>query len=162
MRIDIIEYTDEQLAMLTVDALDEVRSAQREKDKLTERLRETLDQEKRSLVDRGIFTSTIWGKRKAELTADYQKDVETVRESLVFFLHYLTMQGVPEVPTEVPYTVDYALNVEERMKIVRDYYLFTYDDPVARFAKFKEDWFAKTYLGELYQSLYHYLEDFAD
>ena len=50
MKIDIVSYTDEQYAAMTHTQIDEVRQAQKNKDKLTLKLRENLHKEKYALV----------------------------------------------------------------------------------------------------------------
>ena len=155
MTIDIINYTEEQLAALSAEKLLEIRETQLKKDKLYAQLQENLAKEKRKLIDRGAYPSDVWSKMQAERTAEYEKQVEILRDSLIFFLHYVA-DDAPMVYPDAPYTVDYSLSEEERMLIVKAYYEGAYTDELARFKAFKQDEFAKVYLGELYSPLHDY------
>ena len=155
MTIDIINYTEEQLAALSAEKLLEIRETQLKKDKLYAQLQENLAKEKRKLIDRGAYPSDVWSKMQAEQTAEYEKQVEILRDSLIFFLHYVA-DDAPMVYPDAPYTVDYSLSEEERMLIVKAYYEGAYTDELARFKAFKQDEFAKVYLGELYSPLHDY------
>ncbi len=164
MTIDIIDYTNEQFAALSAEKLEKVREAQVKKNKLLLALEERLSKLKSRLIDRGVYPSTLYSKRAAELTAQTQTEIEWLREALLFYLRYATnsgMSGDTTAPDDLPYTVDYALSEEERMVIVRTYYMNTYTDGAERFAAFQADTFAKTYLGELYAPLYYYIQDYA-
>ena len=155
MTIDIINYTDEQLAALSAEKLLEVREAQLKKDRLWAELGARLDKEKRNLIDKGAYPSDIWEKISAMLTAEYDAQVEILRDSLVFFLHYVA-DDAPIAYPNVPYKVDYALSEEERMFIVKEYYETAYLDEYERYAAFKKDDFVKVYIGELYLPLHDY------
>ncbi len=162
MIIDIINYTEEQYAALSAEKLQEIREAQLKKNKLLQSLAERLAAEKARLVDRGIFRSSIWTKRETELTAACNAEIEVVREALLFYLRYAGTEsgsGEDKVPSGVPYTVDYSLNEEERLLIVKEYYLNAYSNGQARFDAFEADAFARSYLGELYAPLWHYFQD---
>ncbi len=158
MTIDIIEYSELQYAALSSEKLEKIRAAQLKKDKLLQTLAARLKEEKQRLIDGGIFPSTMYAALETELTAACQAEIEEVREGLLFYLHYATNDGASgesTSPSDVPYTVDYSFTVEERLAVVRGYYETTYPDAAARFNAFKEDAFAKSYLGELYAPLYY-------
>ncbi len=158
MTIDIINYTEEQFAALSTEKLEEIRSAQLKKNKLTAALEERLREEKQKLVDKGAYPSDVWGKIESKLQAEYASEVQILREGLLFFLHYVAEDESNKNTTVegVPYTVDYSLSEEERMLIVKEYYETTYSDPVERYAAFKADTFVKVYIGELYLPLHDY------
>ncbi len=156
MVIDIVDYTEQQFAALRKASLQKIREAQVKKNELFKELNEKILEEKQRLIDRGVFPSNIWEKKKAELIAAYDEEVEALRETLLFYLYY--EGGSSDVPDEVLYPVDYSLPVEERMSQVRAYYQTTYSDAAERFNAFAADAFARTYLGELYAPLYHYFE----
>ena len=59
MEIDIIDYTNAQLAMLTEEQLREVQEAQLKKNRLLRELAEKLKEEKRRLINNGMFLSYI-------------------------------------------------------------------------------------------------------
>lgn len=155
MTIDIISYTDEQYALLTVEQLKEIRSAQMKKDKLKIALEEDLQAEKDSLVKKGIFNSNLYSLIEDKLKAEYTQQVELIRDGLQFYLKYSMQPDGSE--WDAPYPVNFALSYEARFNVVRNYYDTTYENAQARFQAFKADTFAPRYLGELYQSLYaHY------
>ena len=158
MVIDIITYTEAQFAALSTEKIEEIRNAQLKKNKLTLALEARLREEKQKLIDRGIYPSDIWGKIEAKLRAEYDNDVQILRDGLLFFLHYVAEKESAGGATDngVPYTVDYSLSEEERMLIVKEYYETTYSDPAQRYAAFKEDAFVKVYIGELYLPLHDY------
>ena len=157
MTIDIINYTEEQFAELSTEKLEEIRSAQLKKNKLTAALEEKLKTEKQRLVDRGAYPSDIWEKIEEKLRAKYAADVQIIRDGLLFFLHYVAEDEDKNTSLSgVPYKVDYSLSAEERMLIVKEYYETTYVDPAQRFTAFKEDSFVKVYIGELYLPLHDY------
>jgi len=154
MTIDIIEYTEDQFASLSTEKLIEIRAAQKKKDALTAALNEQIAQERRNLIDKGAYPSDVFERLEAELRAKYDSEVQDIRDSLLFYLHYVADSSIT-VP-DVPYPVDYSLSAEERMFALKAYYEETYEDPVERYAKFKKDTFAKSYLGELYAPLHDY------
>ena len=57
---------------------------------------------------------------------------------------------------DAPYTINYAMTIEERLAVVRAYYESTYTDATERFEAFKADKVAPNYLGEEYAPLYDY------
>ena len=155
MKIDIVNYSEDQLAALSAEKLLEVREIQLKKDKLSAQLQEKLAKEKRKLIDRGAYPSDLWAKMEEEWTAEYEQQVELLRESLIFFLHYVA-DDAPMVYPDAPYTVDYSLSEEERLLVVKKYYEDAYADEYERYSAFKKDAFAKVYLGELYSPLHDY------
>lgn len=156
MIIDIISYTDAQYAALTEEQLLEVKSAQLKKNKLDSALEEEKLAEKHRLIDNGTFLSNVWELYCAKLQAQHDTEVENLRESLLFYLRFSAKAD----SSDVGYTVDYALSIEERFAIVKQYYEMHYTDGAERFEAFKADKVAVAYLGELYAPLYDYfLED---
>lgn len=155
MEIDIISYTDEQYAALTTEQIQEVKSAQVEKNELDKALEEALEREKLRLSARGLLLSGLWELYSAKLTAEHDEKVNELREALLFYLRFTT-QPEDTAAQEAPYVVNYAYTIEERLEIVRKYYETTYTDAAERFAAFKEDEVAPLYLGEEYAALYDY------
>ena len=155
MTIDIINYTDEQLAALSAEKVLEIREAQLKKNKLLKDLNDRINEEKCNLINRGIYPSDIYDKIVVSLTEECDRKIDELRESLVFFLHYVA-DDAPIVYPDAPYTVDYSLTTEERLFIVKAYYEETYQDEYERYAAFKKDELAKVYLGELYTPLHDY------
>lgn len=153
MNIDIITFTNEQYATLNEAQLKEVYEAQVKKDRLGWKRDEDMQKEKYRLVKNGTFASQIWSAYCAQRQAEYEREVEILRESLLFFLRY-SVRG--DGDDEAPYVVDYALSETERAKIVKEYYEATYNNATERFNAFKEDLVAVRYLGEMYAPIWDY------
>lgn len=151
MTIDIITYTPEQYAQLTIDQIVEVRSAQKKKEKRTAELHEALRKEEARFLKNGTYYSSTYAATVADLNARYEADVEAIREALLFYLQYSRVTG-----QGVGYKVDYSLSYDERVKVVRNYYETQYEDATERFQAFKTDSTAMQYLGERYAPLYDY------
>ena len=150
MKIDIISYTDTQYAALTEEQIQEIKAAQLEKNRLENALAEAKRKEKHRLIERGIFLSGIWDAYQAKLQAEYDQKIESLRDSLLFYLRFSTKPDA----YGTGYTVNYDLSLEERVAIVRQYYESAYTDAKERFEAFKEDKVAVVYLEELYAPLY--------
>ena len=151
MEIDIISFTDEQFAALTEEQLLEVENVQMKKNRLTEDLEEEKRKEKFRLLKAGVVRSGIWTGICDSLDASYEREVEWLRDGLLFYLRFASK---PPEETSAPYEVDYSLSYEKRLEIVREYYDSTYSDPEEKFPAFKQDKVALNYLGELYAPLY--------
>lgn len=155
MEIDVINYTAEQMATLSNEQLLEVRKAQETKDKMTEKLAEDLLKADADMAKRGNYKSIAREYLREKIQADYDAELERIRESLLFYLRYSYRPG----SAQAPYLVDYSLSDEERLIIVKTYYMENYTDANKRFSDFKEDTVARQYLGEFYAPLYHYIYD---
>ncbi len=153
MKIDIISYSDAQYEAFTEEQIQEIKSAQLKKNKLERALAEAKRNEKHRLISRGIFLSPIWQAYQERLQAEYDQEIENLRDSLLFYLRFSTKIDVSE---ETGYTVDYSLPVEERLAIVRAYYQTNFTGAVERFEAFKADKVAIVYLEDLYAPLYDY------
>ncbi len=160
MVIDIINYTDEQYAALTVEQLKEIRAAQVKKDNLQVKLQDDVQKEKDTLVKKGIFNSKLFQLIEEKLEAEYERQVELIRDGLQFYLKYSMQPNGAE--TDAPYTINYALSYEERFAIVRSYYETEYTDAKERYIAFQNDKYALQYLGELYASLYAYFRGLSE
>ena len=151
MTIDIINYTQEQFSKLNSEQIQEIKRVQSVKDRLKRRLDEQKLNEKYRLSKAGIFRSNLWNLACGKLQNEYDAEVAVLRDGLLFYLQYSKQNS-----TGVGYTVDYSLSVADRVILVKEYYLRTYDDPNERFQKFKLDGVAPSYLCESYSSLYHW------
>ena len=151
MTIDVINYTDEQLAELGEEQILEVKSAQLKKNKLEADLAEKLATEKQRLIQRGIFLSEIWQSYCEVMTKKKDEEVELIKEALAFYLRFTARTDKTS-----GYLVDYSLSYERRKNIVQEYYLTTFTNPTERFNAFKDDPVARVYLGDLYAPLYDY------
>ena len=152
MKIDIISYTDTQYAALTEEQIQEIKAAQLEKNRLERALSEAKLKEKHRLIERGIFLSGIWEAYQEKLQAEHDQKIESLRDSLLFYLRFSTKPDA----YGTGYTVDYNLSVEERFAIVRQYYENKYTDASERFEAFEKDKVAVVYLEDLYSALYDY------
>lgn len=151
MTIDIISYTDGQFAALSEEQILEVESVQLKKNRLTEALKEKKRKEKYRLLKAGVFRSAVWEKICAALDESYGQEVDGLRDGLIFYLRFSSKAETGET---APYVVDYSLTYEARLSIVKNYYDATYTDGGQKFAAFKADKVAVSYLGELYAPLY--------
>lgn len=151
MTIDIISFTSEQFARLSEEQVLQVRSAQAKKNRLDRELAANKESEKYRLIKNGVFLSEIWERYCIKLQQEYEKELETLRQGLLFYLQYSKSEAA-----DVPYEVDYNSTAEERFNVVKAYYETTYTDGKERFEAFTADKFALSYLGELYALLYDY------
>ena len=156
MVIDIIAYTNEQFASMTGEQLLEVQAAQLKKNRLTSALEENLRQEKHRLIENGTYLSSMWPLIQEKLQKEYEQEVEIIRDALLFYLRFTLKPDT----SDAPYLVDYSLSEEERMYIVKDYYMEQYSDDKERFETFKADEIAVQYLGELYAPMYDYFRSY--
>lgn len=153
MEIDIISYTSEQYEKLSEAQLLEVQSAQMKKNRLLRKLNQDKQDEKNRLIENNTFLSELWELYCARLQEEYEQEVGAIRDGLLFYLQYSVRS---EEASSSPYSVNYALAMEERLAIVRSYYEVNYKDKVERFEAFKADKVAVGYLGEYYSPLYDY------
>ena len=156
MTIDIISFTDEQFALLSETQIQEVKSVQAQKDKLTNALSGAKKKEKFRLLKQGIFRSAVYELICAALDAEYAVKIEKLKDSLLFYLRFSTKVDIDESESS-PYTVDYSLTYQERFNVVKAYYLDAYSDSTERFETFKLDKIAPNYLGEFYSTMHDYL-----
>ena len=155
MDIDIISYTEMQLSYLSVEQLEEVRSAQLKKNALIKKQEELCQKEAFRLQKNGTYSSPIYTQYCAKMQTEYVQKIEEVRQALLFYLQY-TSRPNGTINQQAPYTVNYALPLQQRLEIVRNYYESAYSDAqaVARFSAFEKDEVAIVYLGEYYAPLY--------
>ncbi len=159
MVIDIISYTEEQLACLSAEQIMEVKTAQMKKNALLQQKEKVLLNEKFRIQKNGMFRSQMYKRFTDQINAEYTAKIEEIREALLFYLQYTSRPEDTE-GQDAPYVVNYALSLEQRLDIVRSYYYEAYSDPQERFDAFKNDEVAKVYLGEFYAPLYHvFLEE---
>ena len=150
MTIDIIQYTPEQFATLNSEQINEIKRVQSVKNRLTRKLQENRLKERYRISKAGIYRSAIWERIGEKLQEEYDAEVETLRTGLLFYLQYSYQSQ------STGYTVDYSLSIVDRVTLVKEYYVKTYQDPNERFEMFKADKVAPSYLGEAYSSLYEW------
>lgn len=156
MEIDIIAYSDKQLALLSEEELREVQSAQMKKNRLLRELAEKLKQEKRRLINNGLFLSYTWAWTKEYWEKVYEEEIGWVKDGLLFYLQY-----VQEPIGDAPYQLDFSLSVADRRAAVQTYYMQIYSSAQERYAAFKEDEVAPRYLCEAYNALHDYFAELA-
>ena len=163
MIFDIIDITEEEIKDLETVRLKLLRTAQQKKNELTHKLEKELAEQKRLLYSNGMQNSTLYPQIQAELTAEYEYQVEILKEQLLFNMSL----GEPTSGDETGgsgsdnsgYIVDYELSYIERYIQVRDYYL-SIEDPHERIALLRQDEVARQYLGTYYNTLFNYLVQF--
>ena len=155
MTIDIIDYTQGQLESMNEARLARVKKAQLRKKRLQRALEKNLQKEKDRLIENGTFVSTLYALTEEKLKKACEEEIEAVQAEL---LAYLASDKDSEGggTGEAPYLVDYSLCYDDRIDIVRDYYLRAYSDPLERAYTLKEDKIAIEYLGDYYGPLYDY------
>ncbi|MDE6558249.1 MAG: hypothetical protein K2K39_03975 [Clostridia bacterium] len=163
MTFDIIEISEEEAETLATVRLKLLRTAQQKKNELTHKLEAAIAEQKRLLYANGMENSSLSDQLEAELRAEYDYQVEILREQLLFNMSL----GEPTNGDETggsgddnsAYIVDYELSYVERYVHVRDYYL-TIEDPNERIALLAADDVARKYLGTYYNTLFNYLVQF--
>lgn len=163
MTFDIIDITEAEVKKLETVRLKLLRTAQQKKNELSHKLEKELAEQRRLAYSNGMENSTLYGQVAAEMTAEYEYQVEIIREQLLFNMSL----GEPTAGGETGgsgsdstgYLVDYELSYMERYIQVRDYYL-TVEDPDERIALLREDGVARQYLGSYYNTLFNYLVQF--
>ena len=164
MTFDIIDITEAEVKKLDSVRLKLLRTAQQKKNELYHKLENELAEQKRLIYSNGMGNSTLYSQISAELTAEYEYQVEIVREQLNFSMSL----GEPTLGHEMGptgnngtngYIVNYELSYMERYIEVRDYYL-TIEDPNERIQILRQDQVARQYLGSYYNTLFNYLVQF--
>ena len=163
MTFDIIDISAEEAEKLETVQLKLLRTAQQKKNELEHKLQAELAEQKRLTYANGMENSTIYSRISRELTAEYEYQVEILREQLIFNMSLRE----PTTPDETggsgsdnsAYLVDYELSYLERYIEVRDYYM-TIEDPDERLELLRIDKVAQDYLGTYYNLLFDYLYTF--
>lgn len=163
MTFDIIDITEAEVKTMETVRLKLLRTAQQKKNELYHKLENELAEHKRLMYSNGMENSTLYAQISAELTAEYEYQVEILREQLLFNMSL----GEPTTGGETGgtgmdntgYLVNYELSYMERYVQVRDYYL-TIEDPNERIALLRDDEVAIQYLGTFYNTLFNYLIQF--
>lgn len=163
MEFDIIDLTEEEAEALSTIRLKLLRTAQQKKNELEHKLKSDLAAFYGLCKTNNVHCSSIYADKKAALEAEYEYQVEVLREQLLFNMSL----GEPTQDGETGgsgsddsgYIVDYELSYLERYIAVRDYYLGI-EDPAERLALYAADETALDYLGSYYTTLYNYLSTF--
>lgn len=156
MLIDIIDLDDEAFRDLTSVQLAMVRAAQAKKNELAAKGEEEKQRQFCKLLTQGVARSTMRSDYEAAIDEDVKKQVDVIREDLMYQLAYGSAysDGNDLGPYRYPENPNYNLAAPQRFLVVRDYYMRIQSDPEARLEAYAMDLLAKSYLGEYYQTLY--------
>ena len=156
MEFDIIDVTEEELEKFTAVQMQLLRTAQKNKNNLKYNLEKDLEIFSRIVLTGDVKNSSLYEQKKAELTAEYNREIAALIEQLNYGLHLNEPYPDNEDLQKVGYIVDFSLNYTERYRIVRYYYL-SISDTSLRMAQYGADEVAKKYLGSYYSTLYDVL-----
>ena len=162
MTIDIIDLTDPQYSQLNAVQLSMVRAAQGKKDKILAGAQTEKDQLFRKMAANGIARSSAYSYAVQEIDEKAQSDVDVIKQDLLYQIAYENWQweGNESGPYRYPQNPNYNLTPSQRFLEVRTYYMSVTSDPDARLRAFAGDTLAKSYLGELYVTLYDLLASY--
>ena len=160
MTFDIIVISQEEADNLETVQLKLLRTAQQKKDELAQKLKIQLSEYRAITYSNGVWFSSLYEEYEKEATAEYERQVEVLREQLIFNMSLKEPTHDGETggsgSDTSGYLVDYELSYIERYIQVRDYYL-AIPDPNERLALYAADEVAVKYLGSYYNYLYDYL-----
>lgn len=157
MEFDIVNYTEEEIKNLSVIQMQLLRSAQKRKNELYHKLEQDFAMFKKLAYTEGMHDSSLIEDKLAELTAEYEYQVEIIREQLLYAIELnAPIPNQSEEEANAGYIVDYSLSYTDRYVLVRDYYL-AIEDPAERMALYSADDVAKRYLDSYYATLYNVL-----
>ena len=163
MNFDIIDISSEEAEKLETVQLKLLRTAQQKKNELEQKLKVQLDEYKCMTYTNGVQFSSLYEDFEKKTTAEYERQVEVLREQLIFNMSLKEPTHDDETggsgSDDTGYLVDYELSYIERYIQVRDYYM-AIEDPNERLALYRADKVAMKYLGSYYNSLYDYLIQF--
>lgn len=163
MTFDIINISQSEADRLETVQLKLLRTAQQKKDELYHKLQIQLKEYRTITLTNGTNFSSLYQAFADDATAEYDRQVEILREQLIFnmSLKEPTIDGETgdSGSDSSGYLVDYELTYIERYIQVRDYYL-SISNPNERIALYRADNVAMRYLGSYYNHLYDYLLQF--
>lgn len=165
MTLDILESLGKSEEELSASAISFVRTAQKKKNALTEKLEKDRQAAYYTLLKNGVLRSSMLQNVYDELQVEYDAAVELVVDELKFQIEFLG--GSANAPDDgatqynYPYNPDYSLDAAGRYYAVYNYYM-AMTDPQVRFALFQADTLAPSYLGEFYSTLYDRLQSYAE
>lgn len=157
MIFDIVTYTDDELSKLSDVQTQLLRNAQKKKNELQHKMESDLVLFKKLLYTDNMENSTLYEHKQAELQAEFEYQVEILREQLLYAMEL--NEPFPDQDKEqeqAGYIVDYSLSYTDRYALVREYYL-AIQDPVERMNLYTADDVARRYLGNYYTTLYNVL-----
>lgn len=163
MIFDIIDISQQEADELEIVQLKLLRTAQQKKNELEVKLKTELEEYRIITYNNGVQNSSLYTEYEKEARAEYERQVEVIREQLLFNMSLKEPTTDDETGDSgndgTGYLVDYSLTYLERYIQVRDYYM-TIPDPVERLALYRVDEVAMKYLASYYNTLYDYLIQF--
>lgn len=161
MTFDIIELDESELKAFSVIQMQLLRTAQKKKNELRHKMESDIELFKKLILGNGMINSTLYEQKREELEAEFEYQVEILREQLLYSLEINEPYPDGDDDQElVGYIVDYTLSYTDRYAIVREYYL-SIDDPALRMRLYTDDDVAKRYLGSYYSVLYNVLYNYS-
>lgn len=161
MTFDIIELNEGELEKFSAIQMQLLRTAQKKKNELRHKLDANLELFKEMITGNGMVNSTLYEQKREELEAEFDYQVEILKEQLLYSLEINEPYPDDDKDQEmVGYIVDYTLSYTDRYAIVREYYL-AIDDPALRMKLYTDDDVAKRYLGSYYSVLYNVLYNYS-
>ncbi len=166
MTYDILDMEEEDILALSVVQTKLLRTAQKNKNELAHQLEEDKQAFYNIVVANGTLNSGIYEAKCAQLEAEYEREVEILKEQLIYNLSLnepttddeLGDSGLGE-DESTGYIVDYSLSYVERYTIVKNYYM-AISDPNERMTLYASDTTAMAYLGQYYNTLYNLLAQY--
>ena len=166
MTYDILDLEEDDILAMSVVQTKLLRTAQKSKNELEHQLEEEKQAFYNIVVANGTLNSSIYEAKCAQLDAEYEREVEILREQLIFNLSLnepttddeLGDSGLGE-DEGTGYIVDYSLSYVDRYTIVKSYYM-AIADPAERLALYAADTTAMEYLGQYYNTLYNLLSQY--
>lgn len=161
MTFDIIELNDGELDAFSTIQVQLLRTAQKKKNELKHKLESELQLFMGLILGNGMVNSTLYENKRKELEAEFEYQVEILKEQLLYSLEINEPYPDGDEDYEmVGYIVDYTLPYTDRYAIVREYYL-AIDDAALRMQLYTDDDVAKRYLGSYYSVLYSVLYNYS-
>lgn len=159
MEIDIIDLSLPEYQDLTREQREMVRLAQIEK----EALLAADEAEKRKLfyqlLERRTARGTLQRFEAERIGKETEEKIEELRQNLIQQM-YLIAENTDEEGKDnyrYPNKLNMELPPSQRLMVVENYYLNKESDPATRLAIYTMDTVAKSYLGDLYETLYEIL-----
>lgn len=161
MTFDIIELNEGELDRFSTIQVQLLRTAQKKKNELRHKLESELQLFMGLVLGNGMVNSTLYEHKREELEAEFEYQVEILKEQLLYSLEINEPYPDGDEDQEmVGYIVDYTLPYTDRYAIVREYYL-AIEDAALRMQLYTDDDVAKRYLGSYYSVLYSVLYNYS-
>lgn len=160
--IDIIDLTQEEYQNLNSVQLAMVRAAQAQKDQILAQAEQKKEKAFYTLLKHNVARNTAIPEQNAAIDLAAEKEIDVVREDLVYRLAYSSdlSGGNDYGPYDYPSNPDFNLSPSQRFIVVRNYYMALTSNPAQRLALYEADTLAQSYLGDFYATLYELLASY--